>query len=261
MRLGSYRGYVMDIPAAIVQAVDAVYDKAFAFTTALAAVGVLTMAALQTIKDMLPARRWFQATWVRAWLDRQARATPAIHGSAVNAERAEEDLIRLATSDDRAALYDLPIEQVAGQMNAAAQVVLDYPWDHEHLLRCLGAQANVDDLRKLLDTRPPATGPRPQPSPEERSALIDARNRVTHQIQRALDGLQISAGFRWKLYLQIASIALSALFVWIGLMLFVKEPIDVFVRHLPLYVLTAIFGGFLAPVARDLLAALQQLRR
>ncbi len=73
----------MDIPAAILQAVDAVYDKALAFITALAAVGALTMAALQTIKDMLPVRRWFEATWVRAWLDRQAREAPAIPGSAV----------------------------------------------------------------------------------------------------------------------------------------------------------------------------------
>ena len=44
-------------------------------------------------------------------------------------------------------------------------------------------------------------------------------------------------------------------------MLFVREPIEVFVRHLPLYVAIAVLGGFLAPVARDLVAALQQLRK
>ena len=251
----------MDIPTAILEMVKAVYDKAFAFATALAAVGVLTMAFLQTTKDMVPVRRWFQEWWTRAWLERQAREAPSIPGPAVRADLAETDLIRLATSGDRDALFDLPIEQVAGQMNAATQVVLDYPWEHEHLLRCLAAQASVDDVRRLLDSRPPAAGPRPQLSPDERSALIDARNRVTHQVQRSLDGLQISAGFRWKLYLQVASILLSGLFVWIGLILFVRESIELFVRHLPLYVLTAIFGGFLAPVARDLVAALQQLRK
>jgi hypothetical protein len=247
----------MDIPAAIVQMVDAIYAKAFAFATALAAVGVLTMAFLQTIKDVLPVRRWFQAWWVTRWLERQARTA----GSGVSVERAEDDLVRLATSGDRNALYDLPIEQVTGQMNAAAQIVLDYPWECEHLLRCLAAQANDADLRRLLAARPPASGPRPALSLEEKSALVDARNRVTHQVQRALDGLQIAAGFRWKLCFQSASIVLSGLLVWIGLVLFVREPIDVFVRHLPLYALIAIVGGFVAPVARDLVAALQQLRK
>jgi hypothetical protein len=84
---------------------------------------------------------------------------------------------------------------------------------------------------------------------------------VTHQVQRSLDGLMISAGFRWKLCLQIASIVLSALTVWVGLLLFVREPIEVFVRHLPVYVVISVLGGFLAPVARDLVAALQQLRK
>lgn len=247
----------MDIPKAITEAVQTVAGGAFPFATALAAVGVLSMAFLQTVKDVFPLRRWFQAAWVSAWLRDQATRA----GSGVEAVGAEADLIRLGTSGDRAALYDLPIEQVAGQMNAAAQLVLDFPWDHEHLFRCLAAQANPDDIRTLLQSRPPARGPRREWSAEERSALIDARNRVTHQVQRSLDGLQISAGFRWKLYLQVASIVVSGLLVWAGLMLFVTEPIDVFVRHLPLYVATAIVGGFVAPVARDLVAALEGLRK
>ena len=244
----------MDIPKAIQEAVQTVAGGAFSFATALAAVGVLSMALLQTAKDIFPLRRWFQAAWIRAWLRDQATKAPPIPGAAVNADKAEGDLVRLATSGDRSALFDLPIEQVTGQMNAAGRMVLDFPWEHDHLFRCLAAQANADDVRKLIESRPPL-------SAEEKSALIDARNRVTNQVQRSLDGLQISAGFRWKLYLQVASIVLSGLIVWAGLMLFVREPIEVFVRHLPLYIATAIVGGFLAPVARDLVAALESLRK
>lgn len=251
-----------DIPTAIVQMVDVIYAKAFGFATALAAVGVISMAFLQTVKDVLPARRWFQAAWIGGWLGEQAIRTPAIAAaSAVNAAAAEADLVRLATSGDKSALYDLAIEQVTGQMNAAAQMVLDFPWRHEHLFRCLAAQADVEDIRRLLDARPPDGQPRRELAAEDKAALIDARNRVTHQVQRSLDGLMISAGFRWKLYLQVASIVLSALIVWVGLMIFVREPIEVFVRHLPLYVALAVLGGFLAPVARDIVAALQQLRK
>jgi hypothetical protein len=251
----------MDIPKAIQEAVQTVAAGLFPLATALAAVGVLSMALLQTAKDLFPLRRWFQAARVRAWLRAQAAQAPPIPGAAVNADTAEADLIRLATSGDRAALFDLPIEQVTGQINAAGRIVLDFPWEHEHLFRCLAAQANADDVRKLIESRPPAQGPRPALGAEEKSALIDARNRVTHQAQRSLDGLQISAGFRWKLYLQMTSIGLSGLIVWAGLMLFVREPIEVFVRHLPLYAATAVVGGFLAPVARELVAALEGLRK
>ena len=251
----------MDIPKAIQEAVQTIATGLFPLAAALAAVGVLSMALIQTAKDLLPLRRWFQAARVQAWLRAQAAQAPPTPGAAVNAEAAEADLIRLATSGDRAALFDLPIEQVTGQMNAAARLVLDFPWEHEHLARCLAAQASEGDVRRLLEAGPPAQGPRPALSAEEKSALVDARNRVTHQVQRSLDGLQISIGFRWKLYLQIASIALSGLIVWAGLLLFVREPIEVFARHLPLYVATAVVGGFLAPVARDLVAALQGLRK
>src|SRR5712692_6932395 len=250
-----------NIPAAIVQMIDTIYARAFGFATALAAVGVISMAFLQTIKDVLPVRRWFQAWWVGGWLTEQAAGTPALATGAVNVAAAQTDLVRLATSGDRAALYDLAIEQVTAQMNAAAQMVLDFPWRHEHLFRCLAAQADAEDLRRLLDARPPEGGPRRELSAEDKSALIDARNRVTHQVQRSLDGLMISAGFRWKLCLQLASFVVSALIVWAGLMLFVREPIEVFVRHLPLYAALALLGGFLAPVARDLVAALQHVRK
>lgn len=253
----------MEIPRAIQEGVKAVYEWAFPFATALAAVGVISMAFIQTVKDMVPLRRWFQAWWVKGWLQNQARQARLVQGFEADPEEAEKDLIRLATSGDREALYDLPIEQVSGQMNAATQIVLDYPWHHPHLLYCLAAQASAEDVKKLVGARPLAEKPRAQLTEEEKSRLadlVDPRNRVTHQVQRSLDGLQISAGFRWKLCLQIASIVLSGLFIVAGLWLFTNEPILTF-RRLGLYLVAAILGGFLAPVARDLVAALQQLRK
>ncbi len=250
----------MDMSDAILAAAQTVAGGVYPFAVALAAVGVLSMAFLQTVKDIFPLRRRFQAAWISGWLEDQARQAPAIPtGTAVNAETAETVLIRLATSGDRDALYDLPIEQVSGQMNSAAQLVLDFPWRYEDLFRCLTAQADVEDVRRLLDARPPERGPRPVLGADDKAALIDARNRVTHQVQRSLDGLQIAAGYRWKFWLQVASIVLSGLLVWIGLMLFVKDSAPV--RHLLVSAAMAVAGGFVAPVARDLVAALQQLRK
>src|SRR5258708_1270032 len=182
-----------NIPAAIVQMIDTIYARAFGFATALAAVGVISMAFLQTIKDVLPVRRWFQAWWVGGWLTEQAAGTPALATGAVNVAAAQTDLVRLATSGDRAALYDLAIEQVTAQMNAAAQMVLDFPWRHEHLFRCLAAQADAEDLRRLLDARPPERGPRRDLSAEDKSPPITPPTPLTPPVHPTLSPLTISA--------------------------------------------------------------------
>jgi hypothetical protein len=248
---------------AVQRAVDSLYDRVFPIATALAAVGILTMALIQTAKDAMPLRRWFQQWWVRRWLEsqRQKAATEAEGPPLLNPESARRDLERLATGGDAGSLYDLPIEQLCAQINAAALIVLDYPWRHVDLLRCLAVGVGWSDLEALLDVREIAERPRSQQSEDDRRRLADIadpRNRVGHQIQRNIDALQIAAGFRWKLGLQIASIVISALIVVTGLR-FLGAPTPM--RNAPLYLLAAILSGFVAPVARDLVAALERLRR
>jgi hypothetical protein len=251
----------MDIPTAIQTVADVIAGGLYKYAAALAAVGLVSMAIIQTVKDMFPTRRWFQGWRVSAWLRDQATKAPSIPGGSPTSQVAEDDLVMLATSGDRAALFNLPIEQVSGLMNAASQIVLDFPPDHRDLLMCLAAQARPGDLELLLTQGPSAARPRSTMTEPERGQFVDARNRVTHQVQRSLDGLQISVGFRWKWIIQMLSIVVSAMLVWIGLAVFADERIGSNVHYFLLYLLAGILGGFLAPVARDLVAALQQLRK
>ena len=251
----------MDIPEAIQKVADVIAGGLYKYAAALAAVGLVSMAIIQTVKDMLPTRRWFQDWRVRTWLRDQAAKAPSIPGGPPIQKVAEGDLVTLATSGDRAALFDLPIEQVSGLMNAASQIVLDFPPDHRDLLLCLAAQARPEDLELLLTQGPSATRPRATLGELERVQFVDARNRVTHQLQRSLDGLQISVGFRWKWIIQMLSIVVSAVLVWIGLALFAGDRVGSNFLYFLLYLLAGLLGGFLAPVARDLVAALQQLRK
>jgi hypothetical protein len=152
---------------------------------------------------------------------------------------------------------------LCGQMNAAAQVAIDYAQEHRDLLKTLACRAKLEDIQLLLYPPPAAKQPRssladPQ-SQAEFNAYVDARNRVTHQIQRAIDGLQVSAGFRWKLYLQIASIVVSGIIAGFGVWHFgnFQDPL----KQIVTTIWVGILGGFLAPVARDLVASLQQLRK
>lgn len=241
--------------------VDLIYARAFPIATALAAVGIVTMALIQTAKDAAPLRRWFQRRWVRRWLAFQWRKAAGPQATPEGPHTAGDDLVRLATGGDAEALFDLPIEQLCAQMNAASLIVLDYPWRHVELLRCLAAGVNPRDIEALLAARELAEKPRSQQTPEDQKKLTDIadpRNRVAHQIQRNIDALQIAAGFRWKLGMQIASIAISALIIVTGLRMYGAETPF---RNTPLYILAAILSGFVAPVARDLVATLQQLRK
>jgi hypothetical protein len=228
------------------------------------------MALIQLLKDLLPIRREFQKAWIRQWLKRKhafiylERPT----GHYLNAER---ELVQLATDGDSNAFYSLPIEQLCGQMNAAAQSVLDHPRDYPSLLLCLASQAAPADI-DLLFSGPPPPPPRPRdgvPTTDQQPVddtvqremlqdFVDARNRVTHQVQRAIDALQLSAGSRWKLSIQIGSIILSGGLAVLGVSLF--GDVHGFWHWLLTVFIVALLGGFFAPIARDLIAGLQRLR-
>ena len=275
-----------DQAKAIQALLQAVSDNAYHFFTAIAAVGVLSMAIIQTIKDMLPVRNWFQQFFVRRWIQQKAndsrnatvpwleggglewfmqeekrtdpRADTAKFRSGPDWAVAERDLFRLATDGDDKALYDLPIEQLCGQINAAAQVVLDRPSDHPDLILCLASVADPVDIARVMFPPAEAKAARPLDEDEARrrhDSFVDARTRVTHQVQRAIDALQITAGFRWKFGLQVISIVMSGVIAAIGVWKFAH------VHSVLTVLLIGVMGGFLAPVARDLVAALQQLRK
>ncbi len=241
----------------LVEIVKYLSDELVPFAAAATAVGTLSMALIQTIKDMFPIRELYQRRWIRRWLHTQLDRAPTTFQATPQA--AEADLLRLTVDSNASAFYSLGIEQLCGQMNSASQVALDYPSLHQSLLLAFAANANPVDLAMVLNfsnvikqsnadlyavpiEAPPMTD------------FIDARNRVSHQIQRAIDAVQIAAGFSWQKLLQKTSIIVSFILSLIGITLM---STTVWWLAFPM----AIAAGFLAPVARDLVAALQNLRK
>jgi hypothetical protein len=248
----------MNTSESIMQFTQAVARNALPFLIAVGAIGTLSMAIIQSIKETLPARAWFHRWFLQRWLTQKAAAfaTPS-QTAAQLAASAHADLVRLATAGDDEAFHDLPIEQLCGQAQAAVQVVLDYPGLHPDLLKCLAAQADPEDINALLAPTD-KTGQRPP-------SAVDARGRVLHQIQRSLDGLQIAAGYSWSTRLQVVSFTLSFVFTVIGLWLYSRgvHSNDVIISVTSFFkiVFVGLASGFLAPVARDLVAALEKLRK
>ncbi len=219
------------------------------YVLALSVIGGVTMAILQTIKDLLPVRQWFQRGALQEWMhEGETEARAKLNNQAISAANAETDLLTLAVDGDAGALYDLQIEQLCGQLTAAIQIVLEFPSSHLDLLAIAASKSNPDDIAILL--QPPANPPMPQ--------FVDARTRVTHQCQRAIDAFQISTGFRWKLYLQWASFVLST--VLAGIAIGWARPQNQLSSAILVAIPGGFLAGFLAPVAKDLLAVLQKAR-
>lgn len=244
----------------ITKFVEAIGDSATPFLGTMAAVGVLSMALIQTVKDIFPLRKWFHRWKLKRWLDMKADVVKATCHERPHVDQAMEDIIRLATAGDSDAFYELDIEQLCGQMNAAAQAVLDYPERHPDLLKCMAAMADADDIEELLKPSSPQTANQPKSQNQ-----VDARARVIHQVQRAIDGFQISAGYRWKWLLQGASFLVSFVITVVAVQMWHSRAIvDSTVKSEEISWAGVFFiglaAGFLAPVARDLLASLRKLR-
>ena len=241
----------MDFAQGISEFVNAVGARMTPLLLAIAGIGTLSMAVIQTLKDLTPARRRFNEWFVTRWI--------AARSAGTSARDAERQLIELATAGDAKAFYDLPVEQLCGQANAAAQLVLEYPERYEALLRVLGARGDPHDIEVLLERNRPRTEAGPPPDPHPRAqGEIDARTRITSLVQRSLDGLQISASAQWRFLLQALAFLLSYLFTIVGVSLYSRGAAtgsEIFST-----ILLGLAAGFLAPIARDLVAALQRAR-
>ena len=193
----------MDVPEALTEFMDTIYRHAFLAATAMAAVSVPSMASSRPSGHVADPQR-FQKRF-SGWLRRRSVrkfSSKGISGSREppaegNLPEVERDLIRLATGGDDAAFYDLPVEQMCGQISARPRRSFrEYPQWHETALPLAFVPGPPGGRRRASVSR--ASPPRPTRRPAHR----DARNRVTHHIQRSIDALQIALTFRWKFYLQ-----------------------------------------------------------
>jgi len=259
----------------------------------LAAIGTVTMAMIQAVKNATPARNWFQRVRLRKWIMATVRGdynlgrpqrfvrrlqiwvttltgeSRKIRLSNQKSHRTwvkevETDLIGLATSGDIDAFYDLAIESLCDQMRKIMSVVLDYPQKHEKLLRCLARGVSDDDLDTVLrpdfSAKDTSTGADPK---DPFKVFAAAKGRILVQVRCSVDAIQTSIGFRWKFWLQLLSMILSAILGIIALNLGVTGAGKGDLSGTPEFwtsILIGLLAGFIAPVARDLIAGIEKWR-
>jgi hypothetical protein len=252
----------------------------------LAAIGSVSMALIQAIKNETPIRNWFQQFKLRQWLlaslledftdgrfRRFSNRLKRRFGGNQEIRRVQEqhlrnieqELILLATSGDRDAFYDLQIEDMCDQIRKVVSVILDYPKLHEDLLVCMARGASQEDIDRILGRGRFATlGSLTQSSETEKETLrnyVAAKNRILLQIRCSVDAIQTSIGFRWKFWLQSASMVLSAVLGAVSIYLGALGAISSAAGKMSTFessILVGFLAGFLAPIARDLVATIEQ---
>jgi hypothetical protein len=251
----------------------------------LAAIGSVSMALIQAAKNETPIRNWFQQFKLRQWLragllkdytdgkfkrfsNRLQRRFGGNHEVRETQEKelrsVEKELILLATSGDTDAFYDLQIEDMCGQIRKVVSVILDYPKLHKALLRYLARGAESGDIDRILGEGKFATlDPQTPTADTEKEAFREyaaAKNRILVQIRCSIDAIQTSIGFRWKFWLQSASMILSAILGAVSIHLGAISGATGKMSTFWSSILVGFLAGFLAPIARDLVATIEQWR-
>jgi hypothetical protein len=251
---------------------EAIADRAADFLIAFAALGGVTMAVIQTLKELTPIRARFNERALTSWLrqsirqSRQLTRATGQEGAAVDgatearvvklADACKDELITLATAGMGSALFSLDTERMAGQINAAAGIVVDFPTNHLTLLRCLAVHASKDDIKDVLQMHALSRATGQSPSAVE--ARVEARVRLMHQVQRNIDAFQIATAFAWKQRLQMAALLIS---MTLGLATVLWSVAGGRLVGVGRGLAFGLAAGFLAPIAHDLLGILNRGRQ
>lgn len=219
------------------------------YAVALAAVGTIVMAILEMVKAVVAVRRRFNEREATRWIG-------------PDLERWRE-FVALTTGgyESKSALFDQPIEKLMAQIQAAANMAMDFPDRYPNLYNFLTRQpdARHPDDSKRWKTHVEKAKALPMdraPSDDEREAA-KARARLQNLVARQLDAFQTETQYRWARANQIASTAIGAIFI--GLVLYpARNQLGIDPSLIPVL---ALVGGMTAPVAKDVVAALSRFSK
>jgi hypothetical protein len=256
-------------------AIDGLVTNFIEYGLILVSVATIAMAFLELLKAVTRARLWFHRWRVRKWIQ---RSSPA------GVDTVYRQLLALAASDVKSdsGLFDQSTDKMMGQVQAAANVAMDFPTTYSALYAFLThppeAPPPVDDgatkQKAATGADPTATdqalwgrfAAKMQEAPEvmaraavtsdgptaESIAANNARARLDHFVARKLDAFQSSAEYEWARLNQLVAVFGSA-----AVLMYVLSEVE---PNLAKRAVMALFGGMIAPFAKDFVSALQRLR-
>ena len=244
--------------ASAASVIDNIAAHTLNYALLLAAIGTLAMAFIEMLKGVLRLRLLFHRKQVTGWVTDSA---------------ARHQLLILAAGGEHNAdvLYDQPTERMMGQIQAAANLCLEYPdrypqayafFTKEDLeMRTLQGEAMKSDskvwagfalhagqIKKTIEPN----------EPDDSRAAQQARVRLGNLIARRLDMFQNRTQFRWARYNQAASILVGAGLSLVALM--PRTSVDWWSKEMLAIFALSLLAGMLAPFAKDVVSAVSGLR-
>ncbi len=270
-------------PDAVRTAVTAFSDFLLRYFVALAAVGALAMALIELYKKVNDTRTRYHARQVLAWLQEEfgqtssPQALPCLTEllqltTGISHEHAEHAALELlaangelpgmlaAPAQREYAVFALELEKMMGHIQDAVDATLNDPRAHPALFQFITAGVNSEDVQawqKFID----ATSSASASPPGERNARRDADlyTRLQQSARRRLDAFQLYCGMRWVnrnlLWANVVGVVVlaSALF-WIS------ARGSMSALSIWQIAMVSLAGGILAPIAKDIVVALQRVR-
>jgi hypothetical protein len=250
----------MNTTADAAQIIQNLADHTLEYALLLAAIGTISMAFIEVFKGVFSLRKHFHRSRVTSWIG----DTDCLN-----------ELLLLAAGNPESAdvFYDQPTERMMGQIQASANLALDFPDRYKRVyafftslpksplfVALVGEQAGADDsatwakfaVRVASDGE---LGFKDQPDPSREAH--QARVRLGNLVARRLDVFQSRTQYQWAWYNQIAGFVVGA-----GLTVYaitsqsqINDSRD-FVAVVGL----SLLAGVLAPFAKDLVSALSSVK-
>ena len=248
----------------------------------IAGIGALATGILEALKAAFPIRAWFHqksiVRWTRGthWSSDQLLMKVPFRGlpRAAEPDTVIRELLELAIggTEYRLALYEQALEQMFGQIQAAVNIVLDFPARAPALYDFITRDPRVTPSKsdqpqtsdqavwrifsEALNSGQAGAASIGDQSPEARRSNLEgtqARTRLENLVRRRLDALQTRIDYRWSRLNQILSFIIAAGIAYYALQ--TAHPTSVLAN----LSVTAL-AGFLAPPAKSLASALSGIR-
>lgn len=275
----------------LLKSIETFSEGIIAYGLVLIAVATVTVALLELLKALTSARLVFHRQAVLDWTARGEPAPPRVAffplvGAILRhafrgrhdgpASPAYTQLITLAAGspESDAALFDQGTDKMMGQFQAASNLTLEFPAQYPELYEFLtgvppaappAAEASAEQDRDVwrsfagLMEKDPAAAKAAVETGDPRSiAATRSRARLDHLVARRLDAFQTALEYRWARLNQSVAVVGGAIFLYVVLHIQAGDQAGAFI---PRNITLAVFGGMIAPFAKDLVVALQNLRR
>ena len=236
--------------------ISKISDHILDYALLLAAIGTITMALIELLKGVTTARMFFHRYMVKTWIQKYT-------SNAKTAAATLNELLNLAAGGKNNAnvLYDQPTGKMLGQIQAASNVALDFPSHYPAFYRLLamvpgdaGSKADCDTWQGFCDSQLGAQARKPSKTDEaEARDASQARARLGNLVARKLDALQTKIEYWWARLNQLLAVAGGAGFLAYVLY---QQSQDITIN----LVVLSLFGGLVAPFAKDVVTALSGLR-